>query len=565
MRKVSLLLVVLAACTGPEPLPRGSSLTDAADLAERRTGVPADVLLAVAIHETGLRPGAAVAHDHGADGHEAPSLGVLALRPTRTLDQIALAEELTGLGRDELSSDPGLGLYAGAEVLAEIARRQGEAPRDRRDWIEVATAASGLPEGAASRRFADELASLLREGTSALGPDGERVVVRAGAVRAAPGIGVHEYAAAEYDGADWSAASGENYTSGRGGTAIDVVVIHTVQGSYNGCISWFANPAASASAHFVVRSSDGAVTQMVEEDDTAWHAGNWSYNQRSIGIEHEGWVDDPGTWYTDELYAGSAALVRYLVAKYGIPVDRDHIIGHDEVPDPNNPGQFGGAGHHTDPGGGWDWDAFMALLGDEGGGDRPDWGAELAGVDHPAEMTAGDRAVAWVELTNTGRQTWGLESTFLASVDDPAPLHDAENWVTALRASGPDHSTYSSGTVGRFTFMIQAPDVAADTHVVQRFAVEQDGVGRIGPAEDVVFDILVHPAGGAPDPGVDPGPDPDDPGVDPGSDFPEEPEGEYAPYEGSSGCAAAPGRAPGAALGLLAALFALALVRTRRA
>ncbi len=316
-----------------------------------------------------------------------------------------------------------------------------------------------------------------------------------------------------------------------------------------------------------MRSSDGAVTQMVNEDDTAWHAGNWAYNQRSVGIEHEGFVDDPATWYTNELYAGSAALVRYLVDKYSVPVDRDHIIGHNEVPDPNNAGQFGGAGHHTDPGGGWDWDTFMGLVaGDDGGGDvipPADFGAELAAVDHPAEMAAGERAVAWVEMTNTGRQTWGLESTFLASVDDPAPLFDAENWLGPLRASGPDHSTYSTGTVGRFTFMIQAPDVAEDTHVVQRFAIEQDGVGRIGPADDVVFDILVHGAGGGGPEDPDPGADPDDPGADPGAGFPDDDSGEYASYEGSSGCSAAGGPDRSASFWPLLALLGIALGRAR--
>lgn len=537
MRKVCLLVVALSACSGPEPLPRGASLTAAADVAAERTGIPADLLLALAIQETSLRPGLGDADAH--HGHDTPTLGVLALRPTRSIDQIALAEELTGLTRAELAADPGLGLIAGAEVLAAVAQKNGDAPADLRDWIEVATRASGLPEGTATRRFAGELASMMRHGAEAIGPDGERVVVRAATVREIEDVGVHELAAAEYGSADWSPASGENYTSGRGGNGIDTIVIHTVQGSYNGCISWFANPAAQASAHFVVRSSDGAVTQMVSEGDTAWHAGNWDVNQRSIGIEHEGWVDDPGTWYTESMYAGSAALVRYLADKYGVPIDRDHIFGHNEVPDPNNAGQFGGAGHHTDPGGGWDWDHFMGLVDDLGGGGRPDFGAELTASDHPAEMTSGDRAVAWVELTNAGRQTWGLDTTSLMSVDDPAPLFDQENWLGPLRATGPDHSTYSTGVVGRFTFMIQAPDVAEDTHVVQRFAVEEEGVGRIGPAEDVVFDILVHPAAGA-DPGDDdpadddpgPGADPDDPGGDPAADPGDE---DFPGYGGGSG------------------------------
>ena len=111
----------------------------------------------------------------------------------------------------------------------------------------------------------------------------------------------------------------------------------------------------------MLRSSDGEITQMVSEANTAWHAGNLLYNRRSIGLEHEGWVTD-ASWFTDAMYESSARLVAHLCDKYGIPKDRDHIIGHHEVPDPYNPGQYGGAGHHTDPGSLWDWNRYIALI-----------------------------------------------------------------------------------------------------------------------------------------------------------------------------------------------------------
>ena len=111
------------------------------------------------------------------------------------------------------------------------------------------------------------------------------------------------------------------------------------QGSYAGAISWFQNPSSNVSAHYVIRSSDGAITQMVREKDIAWHAGNWTYNTQSIGIEHEGWVSSC-TWFTDAMYRASAALARNIALKYGIPMNRNHIIGHNEVP----------GATHTDPG-----------------------------------------------------------------------------------------------------------------------------------------------------------------------------------------------------------------------
>ena len=67
--------------------------------------------------------------------------------------------------------------------------------------------------------------------------------------------------------------------------------------------------------------------------------GTATYNERSIGIEHEGFVDRPQD-FTDAMYRSSARLTAGICARYGIPVDREHIIGHAEVPGTD----------HTDPG-----------------------------------------------------------------------------------------------------------------------------------------------------------------------------------------------------------------------
>ena len=132
--------------------------------------------------------------------------------------------------------------------------------------------------------------------------------------------------------------------------SFDYVVVHTMQGSYGGTISWFQNPNSQVSTHYVMRSGDGEVTQMVLDKDRGYHVG--SMNRYALGIEHEGFVDDPGKWYTWATYNSSARLVRWLTIKHDIPVDRDHIVGHSELPNQS----------HTDPGSGWNWTLYMALI-----------------------------------------------------------------------------------------------------------------------------------------------------------------------------------------------------------
>jgi hypothetical protein len=99
---------------------------------------------------------------------------------------------------------------------------------------------------------------------------------------------------------------------------------------------------------------------MVRTKNVAWHAGNWYFNAHAIGIEHEGVAINGATWYTEPMYRASARLVRSLAQRYHIPIDRAHILGHDEIPGPT-PGLQ--AGMHWDPGPFWDWAHYMELLG----------------------------------------------------------------------------------------------------------------------------------------------------------------------------------------------------------
>ncbi|MFI2780365.1 N-acetylmuramoyl-L-alanine amidase [Streptomyces sp. ALB3] len=157
----------------------------------------------------------------------------------------------------------------------------------------------------------------------------------------------------DHPAAQWHPASTANYTPARRPSShpVDRVVIHVAQQTFTQTVGIFQNPAKRVSAHYVVRSGDGFVAQCVRERDIAWHAGRWDHNTRSVGIEHEGWVDQPG-YFTHTMYARSAKLTADICERYGLPKDRTHIIGHHEVP----------GSDHTDPGIHWDWQRFMRLV-----------------------------------------------------------------------------------------------------------------------------------------------------------------------------------------------------------
>jgi N-acetyl-anhydromuramyl-L-alanine amidase AmpD len=175
----------------------------------------------------------------------------------------------------------------------------------------------------------------------------------------------------------WVAADPSNYTnSSRGAGSINWLIMHVTQGSYGGTVSWFQNPDANVSTQYVIRNSDGHATQMVHNEDIAWHAGGQNYNTHSIGFEHEGFVGQ--TNFTDALYRTSADIARWLCERYDIPKEHPTgvapcdarngggIIGHHQVPESDC-----GPNDHTDPGSTWDWDHYMSLVhgGDGGSGD----------------------------------------------------------------------------------------------------------------------------------------------------------------------------------------------------
>lgn len=142
--------------------------------------------------------------------------------------------------------------------------------------------------------------------------------------------------------------SGSNL-SVRGWPTLTHVVIHTLIGSAASTIRHWNGGQNCLPPHYVI-DKNGGITQMVAEMYEAQHAG--TANTYSIGIEHEGGCTNAPGCFSEALYQASAALVRDICERKKIPKDREHIIGHDEVPGTD----------HGDPGGYWDWDYYMALV-----------------------------------------------------------------------------------------------------------------------------------------------------------------------------------------------------------
>ncbi|MFJ1762085.1 N-acetylmuramoyl-L-alanine amidase [Amycolatopsis sp. NPDC088138] len=362
-------------------------------------GVPLDVLLGVSylesrwdfnggtpstaagygpMHLTDLREAgvAGTHHDVGSEdprGDDArPALHPQAgpdVPPQAGLQTVDEAAQLLKTDAKTLRTDTTQNIRGGAALLAKY-------HLGKTDWYD-AVARYGGADQAAGQTFADEVFATIKSGVSRTTDDGQQVTLAA-----TPGVTVPQHAevanpanvecprtvTCESVPAPYQELPGNDYgnhdlANRPASQKIDHIVIHDTEGYWDSVLKLAQDP-TYVSWNYTVRSADGLIAQHVPTKDVAWHAGNWYINAKSIGVEHEGFAAK-GTWYTEAMYRSSAKLVGYLARKYDIPLDRAHIIGHDNVPG-TIPSTI--AGMHWDPGPYWDWSHYFDLLGAPLGG-----------------------------------------------------------------------------------------------------------------------------------------------------------------------------------------------------
>ena len=372
--------------------------------------VPVQVLLAVSYNETqweayGGRPSYAAGYgpmnltdltqaDLTRDGFTSP-LRTPDLLNSPAMHTAAPAAALAGVDRATAETDDTQNIRAGAALLASYEKQYNHRvlPADPSGWYVAVARYSQAAQPDVAQVFADEVYATIRSGAQRTTQDGQAIVLppdpriipdRAAAVRlqlapiiVPPPDSVHDPAQLSDpecpadlrctyspDGY-WQYGSHKNDYGDHDiadrpkDLPIRYITLHDNELTGDTTLWLFHDPTYLASAHYEV-FSDGQVVQMMPVGDIAWDTGNESFYQHSIGIEQEGFAIDGHTWYTGAMYQATAKLVKYLAKRFGIPLDRAHILGHDNIP--------GGseqtiALQHWDPGPYWDWARFMDLVG----------------------------------------------------------------------------------------------------------------------------------------------------------------------------------------------------------
>ncbi|MFJ9243447.1 N-acetylmuramoyl-L-alanine amidase [Streptomyces sp. NPDC101776] len=409
----ALLLPLLGAAPAPDSTgSAASTLQRAFSSASAEYRVPQTVLLAVSylqsrwdthdgapsvtggygpMHLTDART-ALAATEHFSEGTEdargdsaRPALHPTARIPADSqlpprLRTLTKAAELTGLAASDLRTDEAANVAGGAALLADAQQGLGEPlSTDPADWYGAIARFSGADDTATAAAYANDVYDVIHTGEQRVTDAGQQVVLAAQPelapdtaqlaetglrTLAAGGTECPKKVSCEWIPAPYSQFGNNDYGNHDLGDrpasqSIKYIVVHDTEGQWDAVLNLVQDP-TYVSWNYTIRSTDGLIAQHVKAKDVAWHAGNWYINAKSIGIEHEGFLAAPDAWYTEAMYRSSARLVSYLTKKYGIPLDRQHILGHDNVPGPTTSTV---PGMHTDPGPYWDWAHYFDLLG----------------------------------------------------------------------------------------------------------------------------------------------------------------------------------------------------------
>lgn len=331
-----------------------SPLGLAFDTAAARHDVPVDLLKALAYVQSGLE---AAAGDEEFEG-QGRAYGLFALRGA-VLEQVVAS---SGYSPEELAADAAKDVDVVARLLAAHAAELGLTAEERRD---------PLSWGPVLERFAD-LADDLRPEFSAhvlKQLSGVAVPLADGTTFVIRGHGAEEDETATAEGGLGQAGAvwrpSVNYES-RYGRSPHLVIIHTCEGGYYGCVDWLRQRVSGVSAHYVVKEDGREISQLVDENQTAWHVGqsyrDWlngnshpelqgiPVNQIAIGIEHGGFASQ-SSWPQSQIDA-SVALVRGIINRWDLPADRYHIVAHGRLQPEIR----------TDPGPNWPWTSYIAAI-----------------------------------------------------------------------------------------------------------------------------------------------------------------------------------------------------------
>lgn len=111
-------------------------------------------------------------------------------------------------------------------------------------------------------------------------------------------------------------------SDGRDDHKVEMIVIHGMALTDGSLVPKGWNE-REASAHYGVKNKN--VEMYVLPENTAWQAGNWNINIRTIGVEHLNSTGAPTWEFSEDTLATSVEFIAQLLKEYGLTVNDVHM------------------------------------------------------------------------------------------------------------------------------------------------------------------------------------------------------------------------------------------------
>lgn len=277
------------------------------------------------------------------------SYGMMGLIESGNIKQITLAASLTNLKVDDIKNEAKANIRAAAALLAYYQKGK-PASANLADWFEATRDLTGLSDEEMKTSLATSFYNVIKNGSKTVSLWREIIQIDA------QPITIPEYKTAPVKknnngnnvantNTDYPTAvdriSTCNYATGRNGYNIDYYFVHYIAtGTYAGAISWFRDCTRTSqlsSANYVIRNSDGEISQVVRESDRAYAQGVTQYNGGGISTEHEVLTTNLAMWDSEPMLVAAANLAINVCNRNNIPrvrraVNGDRgIYGHSDV------------------------------------------------------------------------------------------------------------------------------------------------------------------------------------------------------------------------------------------
>lgn len=273
------------------------------------------------------------------------SWGVMGIIENPYTNQITQASSLLDVPTESIKRNAQTNIRAAAALLAKYQETRRTTPKIE-SWFESLKDLTGLTDNEMKHQLAIRIFKLIKTGSKSVTLWDEIINIQSTEVLIpAPIIQniISRGATGMDNTVDYPSAIPNfttcNFSSRPSGSEHKYYFVHYIgEGTYEGAISWFKDCSSQVSAHYVIRNSDGQVTQVVPESARAWSQGHNDANDQGIGVEHEAIVTNLAMWDSEPMLVSAGNLAANVCDRNNIPKVRHlefygerGIYGHKDV------------------------------------------------------------------------------------------------------------------------------------------------------------------------------------------------------------------------------------------